>query len=205
MATNEPARRLGVAVCGTARNGAMIDRLFVPLAAGNLRLEPLGEGHREALRQICAQDPDIWVIYPYSMLGDHFDPAFDTMLAGARHCYAIFDNGTLVGCTSWYALDADNKAVAIGSTFLAPAVRGGTFNLRLKRLMIGHARACGIVRIVFDVDTRNTRSAAAIRKLGAKLDGVLRQNRITWTGHVRDTAVYSLLPGEESPALKEAR
>jgi RimJ/RimL family protein N-acetyltransferase len=201
MATNEPARRLA----GTGRDGAVIERLFVPLAAGDLRLEPLGEDHREALRAACAQDQDIWHIYPYSMLGDHFDPAFDTMLAGARHCYAVFDGDALVGCTSWYALDAANKAVAIGGTVLAPAVRGGPFNLRLKRLMIDHARACGIVRIVFDVDTRNTRSAAAIRKLGAKLDGVLRQNRITWTGHVRDTAVYSLLPGEESPALKEAR
>ena len=183
----------------------MIERLFVPLATGDLRLEPLAENHREALRQACAQDSDIWVIYPYSMLGAHFDPAFAAMLDGARHCYAIFDHDVLVGCTSWYALDAPNKAVAIGGTFLAPAVRGGPFNLRLKRLMIEHARACGIVRIVFDVDTRNTRSAAAIRKLGARLDGVLRQNRIIWTGHVRDTAVYSLLPGEESPALKEAR
>lgn len=201
MATNERTRRLA----GTGRDGAVIERLFVPLAVRDLRLEPLGEEHREALRQACAQDPDIWVIYPYSMLGAHFDPAFDTMLDGARHCYAVFDHDALVGCTSWYALDAANKAVAIGGTFLAPAVRGGPFNLRLKRLMIEHARACGIVRIVFDVDTRNTRSAAAIRKLGAKLDGVLRQNRITWTGHVRDTAVYSLLPGEESPALKEAR
>jgi RimJ/RimL family protein N-acetyltransferase len=182
----------------------VIERLYVPLATGDLRLEPLAEMHREALRTACAQDQDIWTIYPYSMLGDHFDPAFDTMLAGARHCYAIFSGAALVGCTSWYALDAPNKAVAIGGTVLEPAVRGGPFNLRLKRLMIMHARACGIVRIVFDVDTRNTRSAAAIRKLGAKLDGVLRQNRITWTGYVRDTAVYSLLPGEESQALKEA-
>jgi RimJ/RimL family protein N-acetyltransferase len=178
--------------------------LYVPLGTGDLRLEILGETHREALRIACAQDRDIWQVYPYSMLDGHFDPAFDAMLAGPRHCYAVHNGELLVGCTSWYALDAPNKAVAIGSTFIIPALRGGPFNLRLKRLMIGHARACGIVRIVFDVDTRNTRSAAAIRKLGAKLDGVLRQNRITWTGYVRDTAVYSLLPGEESAALKAA-
>lgn len=183
----------------------MIELLYVPLASGDLRLEPLTETHRAPLRGVCAQDQDIWVLYPYSMLGEHFDPAFEAMLTGARHCYAVFSGDALVGCTSWYALDAPNKAVAIGSTFIAPALRGGPFNLRLKRLMVMHARTCGIVRIVFDVDTRNTRSAAAIRKLGAKLDGVLRQNRITWTGYVRDTAVYSLLPGEESELLRAAR
>jgi RimJ/RimL family protein N-acetyltransferase len=175
--------------------------LYVPLADGALRLVPLGEAHREGLRAACAQDRDIWDIYPYSMLGDHFDPAFNQMLDGARQVYAVFDGDRLVGCTSWYAHDPANKAVAIGGTFIAPTVRGGPFNLRLKRLLIRHARACGIVRIVFDVDTRNKRSQAAVMKLGAKLEGVLRRNRITWTGYVRDTAVFSLLPGEESPLL----
>jgi RimJ/RimL family protein N-acetyltransferase len=175
--------------------------LHVPLAAGTVRLEILSEAHRETLRQVAAADADIWVMYPYSMLGDHFDPVFDTMLAGKRQVYAVFDGKRLVGCTSWYDHDPANRSVAIGGTFLHPDVRGSGFNLALKRLMIGHARACGIVRIVFDVDVRNTRSQAAVRKLGAKLDGVLRQNRITWTGHVRDTCVFSLLPGEESDVL----
>jgi RimJ/RimL family protein N-acetyltransferase len=135
------------------------------------------------------------------MLGEHFDPAFDAMLAGPRRAYAVFQGPLLVGCTSWYDHDAVNRVVAIGGTFLHPDVRGSGFNMALKRLMIGHARACGIVRIVFDVDVRNTRSQAAVMKLGARLDGILRQNKITWTGHVRDTCVFSLLPGEESDML----
>ncbi|KAB7644813.1 GNAT family N-acetyltransferase [Polymorphobacter fuscus] len=179
----------------------MTTELYVPLHAGDLRLERLTAAHREALRQVAAADADIWVMYPYSLIGDHFDPEFDTMLQGARQVYAVFDGDALVGCTSWYGHDAANRTVAIGGTFLHPAVRGSGLNLRLKRLMIGHARACGIVRIVFDIDVRNERSQAAVRKLGAKQDGVLRRNKITWTGHVRDTAVYSLLPGEESALL----
>ncbi len=175
--------------------------LYVPLAAGGVRLEILADCHREQLRGIAAADADIWVMYPYSMLGDHFDPAFNTMLAGLRRAYAVFRGDRMVGCTSWYDHDPINHAVAIGGTFLHPEVRGSGFNLALKRLMITHARACGIHRIVFDVDVRNTRSQAAIRKLGAKLDGILRQNKITWTGHVRDTCVFSLLPGEESGLL----
>jgi RimJ/RimL family protein N-acetyltransferase len=175
--------------------------LYTALADGDLRLVPLGEDHREPLRAACAEDSEVWDIYPYSMLGAHFDPAFDEMRHGARQVYAVFKADELVGCTSWYGHDPANRVVAIGGTFLAPAVRGGPFNIRLKRLMITHARACGIVRIVFDVDTRNKRSQAAVMKLGAKLDGILRQNRITWTGYVRDTAVFSLLPGEESALL----
>ncbi len=181
-----------------------IEALYVPLAAGALRLEILTEAHREPLRAVCALDSEIWAMYPYSMAGAHFDPSFDWMLGGGRQVYAIFDGSDCAGCTSWYAHDPANRDVAIGGTFLSPRVRGGPFNLALKKLMIGHARGCGVVRIVFDVDTRNTRSQAAVRKLGARLDGVMRQNRIIGTGYVRDTAVFSLLPGEESDLLRAA-
>ena len=176
--------------------------LYVPLDDGDLRLAILAEAHREALRSTAAADTEIWQMYPYSMAGEQFDPSFDKMIGGARQAYAIFDGATLVGCTSWYDHDPVHRCVAIGGTYLDPAVRGTGLNMRLKRLMIGHARACGIVRIAFDIDVRNTRSQAAVRKLGAKLDGILRSNKITWTGHVRDTAVFSLLPGEESDLLR---
>lgn len=180
----------------------MTTELYVPLVDGDLRLEPLAESHREALRAVAAADTEIWEMYPYSLAGEHFNPEFATMLNGTRQVYAAFKGDTLVACTSWYAHDPLNRTVAIGGTFLHPSVRGSGFNLQLKRLMITHARTCGIVRIVFDVDIRNTRSQAAVCKLGAKLDGILRQNKITWTGHVRDTAVFSLLPGEESNLLR---
>jgi RimJ/RimL family protein N-acetyltransferase len=180
----------------------MTAELYVPLAAGSLRLERLVEAHREALRDVCGLDTEIWVHYPCSLLGEHFDPSFDRMLAGPRLAYAVFDGDLLAGCTSYYNHDASNRTVYIGGSFIAPALRGGPFNLRLKRLMIDHARACDIHRIVFEVDTRNTRSQAAVRKLGAQPEGVLRQNRITWTDHVRDTAVFSLLPGEDSDLLR---
>ena len=182
----------------------MPPELYVPLADDDVRIEILAEHHREALRVAAAADADIWMMYPYSMVGANFDPAFDMMLASARQAYAIFNGDAFVGCTSWYAHDASNRTVAIGGTLLHPDVRSSGFNLALKRLMITHARACGIVRIVFDIDVRNTRSQAAVRKLGAKLDGILRSNKVTWTGHIRDTAVFSLLPGEESELLKYA-
>ncbi len=179
-----------------------IDALCAALANSRVTLTPIAENHREPLRAACAADRDIWTIYSTCLVDEFFDPQFDLKLAGgSQFAYAVLDANTVVGCTSWYNIDAANRAVSIGYTYLAPAVRGGDFNLALKGLMIGHAWACGFQRIHFDVDTRNTRSIAAIRKLGGQQEGVLRRNKTTWTGFVRDTAVLSLLPGEASDAL----
>jgi RimJ/RimL family protein N-acetyltransferase len=182
----------------------MTNELFVPLANARVRLEPLAEVHREALRAACAADGDIWPVYSINLTGTDFDRHFAAKLAGesGQCAYAIFDGETLVGCTSWYGIEPGNRAVAIGYTYIAPSVRGGAFNLALKGLMIGHAWRIGFQRIHFDVDVRNTRSQAAVLKLGCRQEGVLRHNKITWTGYVRDTAVFSLLPGEASDALK---
>ncbi|MBC7521406.1 MAG: GNAT family N-acetyltransferase [Sandarakinorhabdus sp.] len=181
-----------------------ISELYVPLARGALQLEPLAESHREALRAACARDSEIWEIYSVNLTGADFDPGFDAKLAGAgpQFAYAVMNGDAVVGCTSWYAIEPGNRAVAIGYTYLAPEVRGGDFNLAVKGLMIGHAWASGFHRIHFDVDVRNARSQAAVLKLGCKAEGVLRHNKVTWTGYLRDTAIFSLLPGEESALLK---
>jgi RimJ/RimL family protein N-acetyltransferase len=182
----------------------MTGTLHVPLAAGRVRLEPLTEAHREALRAACAADTAIWQIYSINLTGADFDPQFDAKLAGqgGQCAYAVFDGDDLVGCTSWYGIEPGNRAVAIGYTYFAPNVRGSSFNLSVKGLMIGHAWGCGFHRIHFDVDVRNARSQAAVLKLGCKREGVLRANKVTWNGYLRDTAIFSLLPGEESDALK---
>jgi RimJ/RimL family protein N-acetyltransferase len=72
-------------------------------------------------------------------------------------------------------------------------VRGTGFNGRMKKLMVEHAFDCGFRRIEFRIDERNLRSQAAVAKLGAKREGLLRQDRVTWTGHLRSTCVFGLL------------
>lgn len=62
--------------------------------------------------------------------------------------------------------------------------------------MIRRAVACGFRRIEFRVDSRNARSQAAMAKLGAVREGVLRADRVTWNGHVRDTVLFSILKDE---------
>jgi RimJ/RimL family protein N-acetyltransferase len=110
--------------------------------------------------------------------------------------YAVFAGGRLVGMTAWLRPDWSAQTVEIGGSYIHPDVRGTGLNGRLKRLMIGHAFAAGIRRIEFRIDERNKRSQAAVAKLGAVREGVLRSERVTWTGFVRDTGLWSLLADE---------
>jgi RimJ/RimL family protein N-acetyltransferase len=177
-----------------------IEKLATPLADAIVGLELLSESHREGLRSVCAEDQEIWDIYPVSMIDEYFDPAFEAMkrlVAGKGWVtFAVLQESRVVGMSSYINPDAAGRTVEIGGTFIAPSVRGGPFNRAMKQLMIDHALACGFTRIEFRVDTRNTRSMAAVLKLGATHEGTLRKNRITWTGFVRDTAVFGLLDEE---------
>lgn len=169
-------------------------RLRVGLEYATTRLEPLGDRHREALRVACAADDAIWDIYPVSFGPGHFDASLDAILGDAGRCqFAVLEAEVLVGMTGYLNIAEAHAALEIGATYLHPRVRGTGLNGRIKTLMIDHAFACGFDRIEIRVDTRNARSLAAIAKLGAVHEGVLRRNMITWTGHVRDTAIFSIL------------
>ena len=167
------------------------------MADGDVRLEPLGESHRAALGAACARDLDIWAIYATSYDPDHFDASFDLLLARPNWCcFAVFAAERLVGVSCYISIEPDRGVLEIGNTYYVPDMRGTGLNRRVKRLLLERAFACGFRRIEFRVDSRNTRSQAAMAKLGAVREGVIRQERITWTGHVRDTVLFSILASE---------
>lgn len=166
-----------------------------------VRLEPLEPRHQDDLRAACAADPALWRdLYPFSMLDEHFQPVWERLMAGGlgtrSQTYAVVVAGVCQGMTSYIDIDLANRTVEIGGTYYAPAQRGGVVNPAAKRLMLGHAFDSGMRRVQLNVDAINARSRAAVSKLGAVAEGVLRQNRITWTGRLRDTAVYSILEAE---------
>ncbi|WP_295640288.1 GNAT family protein [Novosphingobium sp.] len=169
--------------------------LYVPLADGDVRLDLLVEAHRAPLRAACAQDREIWVSYSSNFGGEGFDPQFDRLLSsgGARRVYAILRGGEVVGMTGWIERGAPGWSIEIGNSYIVPALRGTGFNRRVKVLMLDHAFACGLERVCFMVDAINLRSRAAVLKLGAVEEGVLRHERQTWTGRVRDTVSFSIL------------
>ncbi len=172
-------------------DGATLHR---PLGDGALRLDLLAEVHRAALGAACAADRDIWQIYASNFGPPDFDRNFEALLANpGRLAYAVLLDGALVGMSAYLRIDLSAQTLEVGNTYLAPAARGTGLNRRMKALMIGHAFGCGFRRIEFRVDARNERSRAAVLKLGARYEGLLRAERVTWTGHVRDTALFGLL------------
>jgi RimJ/RimL family protein N-acetyltransferase len=178
---------------------SMIDSaaLFAPMRDFDIYLEELADMHREGLRAACAADTEIWQIYPFNMTGDGFDPVFDAIMANPnRRPFALIVNDTVIGMSGYLNLALDRQALEIGGTFISPATRGTGLNGRIKKLLLDRAFGCGIRRVEFRIDERNGRSQAAVMKLGAIREGVLRAERITWTGHIRDTAVFSILAEE---------
>lgn len=171
--------------------------LGAAMAAGEVRLEPLAETHRAALKAACAEDPDIWPIYAISYDPEHFNASFEALLARPNgRALAIFVGHELVGMSCYIGIEEARGVLEIGNTYYLPARRGTGLNRVVKDLMIGRAIDCGFRRIEFRVDARNLRSQGAMTKLGAVREGVVRAERITWTGHVRDTVLYSILADE---------
>ncbi|MGZ3402563.1 MAG: GNAT family N-acetyltransferase [Phenylobacterium sp.] len=176
------------------------------LENGFVRLEPMGEAHREDLRAACDADPATWNdLYPYSMAGAEFDKGWARFYANPaadRLNYATVVGGRCKGVSSYLTIDPVNASLEIGGTYFAPDVRGGAVNPSAKLLMMAHAFESGARRVQYKVDAINARSRAAVLKLGAVQEGILRQDRVVWTGRVRDTVVFSVL-ANEWPAVRD--
>ena len=167
-----------------------------------VRLEPITPEHKEEMRGAVDCDPEAWEIMSVNGCGEGFSEWWSSLLgeseSGQRIGYAIrrISDKRVVGATSILNIRRVNRGLEIGSTFLHPDVRSGPVNPESKRLLLGFAFDAGAIRVEFMVDNRNVRSHAAVLKLGATEEGVLRNHKITWTGHVRDTAVFSILAAE---------
>jgi len=170
--------------------------LAEPMSGAGCHAEPLAESHRDQLREACAEDPDIWEIYYISYAPEHFDASFDALLKRPWVPFALFDGDRFVGMSCYLNIDDSRQALEIGSTFYRPAFRATGFNARCKDMMLRHAFDRGYRRVEFRVDSRNARSQAAMKKLGAVREGVIRADRITWNGHVRDTVLFAILRDE---------
>jgi RimJ/RimL family protein N-acetyltransferase len=179
---------------------------YIPLAGTLLRLQPFAPELKAEVRSAVDCDPDTWAMMPVNPMGDGFD-IYWSAACGAppveRMAYAIRRNSDdrVIGMSTYYTGLLSQGGVEIGTSFLHPSARGGAANPETKLLMLDHAFSCGAVRVQFRVDTRNKRSQAAVAKLGAIKEGVLRRDRLTWTGYIRDTVVFSILD-REWPELK---
>lgn len=182
------------------------------LVDGAVRLEPLEDRHRVALKAACAADQAIWDIYSIDLRGEGFDRWFDSVTAQgpAWLMWAVLLDGELVGMTGLSPDARHPGVVEVGTTYLVPNVRGSGLNRAVKWMVLSHLFGTGAHRVEFRVDDRNARSKAAVLKLGARHEGLLRRHKITHTGFIRDTNIFAILDidwpdiaaGRKSGALK---
>lgn len=182
--------------------------LTIPRLTGEfVVLEPCSIEHLDGLRAASA-DGEVWRTW-YTRV-----PAPDTMAAEIDRRLALHARGDMVpwttcdasgrpvGMTTFMNVDAVNRRVEIGSTWLGASAQGTRINPEAKLLQLTYAfEHLGCIAVEFRTNWHNRQSRAAIEKLGAKQDGVLRSHIVMPNGTLRDTVVYSILP-VEWPAVR---
>ena len=174
-----------------------------------VRLEPLAPEHHAALCDIGLDD-ELWrwtvalVRSPDDMRA-YIESALALRAQGTAYPFTTVEraSGRVVGSTRYGNIDAANRRLEIGWTWIGRDWQRTTINTEAKYLMLRHAfEVMGCVRVELKTDALNTRSRTAIARIGAREEGVLRSHMITASGRVRDTVFFSII-SEEWPAVKQ--
>lgn len=174
----------------------------------HVRLEQLGESHHEDLVH-AADDGELWRAW-YTWVPSPDQVAEEIALRlgmqeeGELAPWAVIDRraGKAVGMTTFLNLVPEHRRLEIGSTWLGRSAQGSAINPAMKMLMLQRAfEELNCIAVEFRTHWHNQQSRAAIARLGAKQDGVLRNHRVMDNGTIRDTVVFSILDSEW-PAVK---
>ena len=118
------------------------------------------------------------------------------------------DSGRVVGSTRFWKIDRANRKMEIGHTWLSESVQRSGVNTEAKYLLLTHAfEVMRAVRVQFTTDELNEKSRAAILRIGAKQEGIVRNERIMPDGRVRNSVRFSIVDGEwpEVKAMLQAK
>ena len=181
----------------------------VTLAGRIATLEPLVVAHGPELAR-AASDGELWRLWythiaPPSGMHEYVATALDMRDRLGAMPFVVRENasGDVVGCTRYFNVDAANRRVEIGHTWYAKRVQRTGVNTECKLLLLGHAfETLSCIAVEFRTHWFNHASRAAIARLGAKQDGVLRNHQLMPDGAKRDTVVFSIIDGEW-PAVKQ--
>ena len=113
--------------------------------------------------------------------------------------FAIFDNnsGKFVGSTRYCSINTEDRSVEIGFTFITPVFQRSYINTHAKYCLLKHAfEDLNAIRVEFKAHEQNEKSRNAIARLGAKFEGILRNQRILSDGSYRNAAIYSVIESE---------
>jgi RimJ/RimL family protein N-acetyltransferase len=150
------------------------------------------------------KDGELWRLW-YTTIAepDQMAAEIDRRLArqaqGTMLPFAVVDNATAkaVGMTTYMNVDAANRRVEIGATWYRKSVQRSELNTECKLMLLAHAfDTLGCTAVEFRTHFFNHQSRRGIERLGAKLDGILRNHSVMANGTVRDTCVYSIIAAE---------
>jgi N-acetyltransferase len=173
------------------------------LRAARATLEPLAHSHRDDLVE-AVKDGELWrlwyttVPHPESMSAE-IDRRLSLQAKGSMLPFVVIDNATgkAVGMTTYMNVDATNRRLEIGSTWYRKAAQRTEINTQCKLLLLAHAfETLECIAVEFRTHFFNQQSRRGIERLGAKLDGILRNHSVMPNGTLRDTCVYSIIAAE---------
>ena len=173
----------------------------VTLELHGVRLEPLAPHHTEGLRA-AATDGELWTLRVTSVPEPHDVDSYIFKayeMRGSRLAFAVVDatSGAVIGTTSYHDIVPAIGRLEIGYTWYAKSRQRTHVNTTCKLLLLTHAfETLGAALVGLRTDNFNHASQAAIERLGAKKDGVLRHHAVRRDGTVRDTVMYSIAAGE---------
>ena len=181
----------------------------VTLRERGVRLEPLDASHEAGLRAAAA-DGELWKLRITSVpepenTGKYIDDALRMRADGNRFAFAVVDDttGTVLGTTSYHDILPTVKRVEIGYTWYAKSHQKTTVNTECKLLLLSYLfDSLAVIAVEFRTHWHNQASRAAIARLGAKQDGVLRNHQKNADGSYRDTMVFSIID-HEWPMVKK--
>ncbi|MBZ4211785.1 MAG: N-acetyltransferase [Comamonadaceae bacterium] len=175
----------------------------VTLSGRGILLEPLALNHEAGLRAAAA-DGELWKLRVTSVpepeqTRKYIEDALAMREAGTRFAFAVLEaqTGTVLGCSSYHDIVPAVRRVEIGWTWYARRCQRTHVNSAAKLLLMTHAfETLGCQLVGWRTDNFNFASQAAIERLGAKKDGVIRGHALRRDGTVRDTVMYSMRSGE---------
>ena len=180
----------------------------VTLAGTHATLEPLAPSHLESVAAAAA-DGELWKLWYTSVpapesAGRWLDTALDMRERLGAMPFVVRDNasGDVVGSTRYFNVDAANRRLEIGHTWYSKRAQRTAINTECKLLLLKHAfESLGCIAVEFRTHWFNHASRAAIARLGAKQDGVIRNHMRHADGSIRDTVTFSIIDSEW-PAVK---
>lgn len=180
----------------------------VTLNGQQVSLVPLAHSHHHDLIN-ALNDGELWTLWYTSIpapdqLRAEIDRRMELQKQGSMLPFAVIEmsSGEAVGMTTFLNIDSVNKRVEIGATWYRKRVQRSPVNTECKLLLLNYAfEQLHCIAVEFRTHSFNRQSRAAIERLGAKLDGVLRQHQVVKNGTLRDTCVYSML-NHEWPTVK---